>query len=429
MTYSDPENIPFMLYADNNGQVFEHRYLRMTGFSGANPVVIKDEDLIQLPEFSKLFFIPGCPPMGLDPSTGRHRVVPQVDVHGATVSCNAVAAFLEPGLVRSLLPAADYGSKTYTLPTWAYTAVGFRDDKYWATGFSIEYSHRWDPRNYDDRELIPAIEAYKKDRPESPLMEHLINCATQNHCFAAKNLFLRRWEAPLPISRQCNADCLGCLSMENEFSCAASHHRIGFRPSKDEIVRLAVDHLRQAPETIVSFGQGCEAEPLTEYKLIAESIQEIRKRTDTGTINLNTNGSWPERIRLIIVSGLDSIRISLNSARPQFYRAYYRPKNYDFQDVVDSISLSTDSGLYTMLNYLVFPGITDQVEEIEAIMDLIRNTGVNFVQLKNLNIDPPLYLDRMPKTDSPALGMKEMADMLKQESANLTLGYFNRPVR
>ena len=252
MTYSDPENIPFMLYADNDGQIFEHRYLKMAGFSGADPVAIKDEDLIQLPEFSKLFFIPGCPPIGLDPSIGRHRVVPQVDVHGAIVSCNAVAAFLEPGLVRSLLPAADYGSKTYTLPTWAYTAVGFRDGKYWATGFSVEYNHRWDPRNYDDRELIPAIEAYQRNRPDSPLTEHLINCATQNHCFAAKNLFLRRWEALLPVSRQCNADCLGCLSMENEFSSAASHHRIGFRPSKDEIVRLAVDHLRQASETSLS---------------------------------------------------------------------------------------------------------------------------------------------------------------------------------
>jgi molybdenum cofactor biosynthesis enzyme MoaA len=217
--------------------------------------------------------------------------------------------------------------------------------------------------------------------------------------------------------------------MENEFSCAASHHRIGFRPSKDEIVRLAVDHLRQAPETIVSFGQGCEAEPLTEYKLIAQCIKEIRKQTDMGTINLNTNGSWPERIRLIIEKGLDSIRISLNSARPDFYRAYYRPKNYDFQDVVSSISLSTDSGLYTMLNYLVFPGITDQMEEIDALRALIEKTGVNFLHLKNLNIDPPLYLDRMPKTDSPVVGMKKMAEMLKQEFTDLTLGYFNQPVR
>jgi pyruvate-formate lyase-activating enzyme len=429
MVYLDSEKIPFMLYADGDGRIFEHPYFKMAGFSGATPVRVKDEDLVKVPEFSKLFFIPDCPPIGVDPSTGEIRAVPQIEFQGETVACNAVAAFLEPGLVRSLLPAVDYGPKTYTLPTWAYTAVGFRADGYWATGFSIEYNHRWDPRNYDDRELIPAMDSFQKGLPTGPLVKHLTRCATHNHCFAAKNLFLKRWEAPLPVSRQCNADCLGCLSMENEFSCAASHHRIGFRPSQDEIVQVAVGHLTQSPDTIVSFGQGCEAEPLTEFKLIAQSIKEIRKQTPMGTINLNTNGSWPERVRQIIESGLDSIRISLNSARPDFYRAYYRPKNYDFQDVVSSISLSTDSGLYTMLNYLVFPGITDQTGEIEALEDLIKETGVNFLHLKNLNIDPTLYLDRMPKTSSPVVGMKKMAEMLKQEFPNLKLGYFNQPVR
>jgi pyruvate-formate lyase-activating enzyme len=428
MILPNSENIPFMLYADGDGRIFEHPYLRMVGFSGATPVRVKSEDLVKVPEFSKLFFIPDCPPIGVDPSTGELRVVSQIEIQGETVPCNAVAAFLEPGLVRSLLPAVDYGSKTYILPTWAYTAVGFRDDGYWATGFRIEYNHRWDPRNYDDRELIPAIDSFQKGLPTGPLVKHLTHCATHNHCFAAKNLFLRRWEAPLPVSRQCNADCLGCLSMENEFSCAASHHRIDFRPSQDEIVQLAVGHLAQGPETIVSFGQGCEGEPLTEFKLIAGSIKEIRKQTRMGTINLNTNGSWPERIRRIIDNGLDSIRISLNSARPDFYRAYYRPKNYDFQDVVSSISLSANSGLYTMLNYLVFPGITDQMEEIEALRGLIKKTGVNFLHLKNLNIDPTLYLDRMPKTNSPAVGMKKMAEMLKQGFPNLILGYFNQPV-
>jgi pyruvate-formate lyase-activating enzyme len=423
------ENTPYMLYADRGGQVYEHPHFRMAGFSGGIPKPFRDEDLIPVPEFSKLFFIPDCPPIGLDPATGQYSVVSQVEMGGATIPCYAVAAFLEPGFVRSLLPAVDYGSKTYTLPTWAYTAVGFKDERYWAAGFRIEYSHRWDPRNYDDRELIPAIKRYGKEHPASPLVNHLIQCATYNHCFAAKNLFLKRWEAPLPVSHRCNAACIGCLSKQNDLSCPSSHNRIFFRPSQDELVRIAVEHLQEAPEAIVSFGQGCEAEPLTEYKLIAESIRKIREKTGRGTINLNTNGSWPERIRLIVESGLDSIRISLNSARSRFYRAYFRPSNYDFEDVVASIYQSRDMGLYTMINYLVFPGITDQEEEIEALSALIQKTGVNFLHLKNLNIDPQLYLDRMPKADSPAVGMKGMVDIIKKEFPELELGYFNQPVR
>ena len=232
----------------------------------------------------------------------------------------------------------------------------------------------------------------------------------------------------MPVSRKCNAECLGCLSLQPDRSFEASHNRIAFKPSKEEVVSLAVRHLNQAKEGIVSFGQGCEGEPLTEYRLIADSIQEIRRHTKKGTINLNTNGSSSDRVRLIAESGLDAIRISLNSARPEFYSAYYRPRGYGLGDVEASIALSTEMGLYTMLNYLVFPGITDQEDEVEALMGLIKRTNLNFVHLKNLNIDPKLYVESMPKTDSHAMGIKNMVDTLKAAFPNLELGYFNQPV-
>ncbi len=82
-----------------------------------------------------------------------------------------------------------------------------------------------------------------------------------------------------------------------------------------------------------------------------------------------------------------------------------------------------------MINYLVFPGITDQEEEVEALKGLIKKTGVNFLHLKNLNIDPQLYLDQMPKTGSPGVGMKKIMDILEEEFPDLELGYFNQPVR
>ncbi|MBW1700608.1 MAG: radical SAM protein [Deltaproteobacteria bacterium] len=423
------KNLPYMLYADKDGQIYDHPYFRMAGFSGCYSVVLGEEDLMPMPEFSKLFFIPDCPPIGLDPSTGEFKTVSEIEVDGVVTKCFAVAAFIEPGLVRSHLPAVDYGPKSYILPMWAYTAVGFMDESYWTAAFRIEYNHKWDPRNYDDRELIPAIEKFQKEQHGGPLVDHLINCATKNHCFAAKNLFLKRWEAPLPVSQTCNAACLGCLSLQPDLSCEASHERISFTPSKEEIVALAVKHLDQAPEAIVSFGQGCEGEPLMEHSLIADSIREIRRKTNKGTINLNTNGSWPERMSAVAKSGLDSVRISLNSARPEFYKAYCRPKNYDLTDVAASISLSKEMGLYTMINYLVFPGITDQEDEIEALGDLIEKTGVNFVHLKNLDIDPQLYMQNMPAPKSKAIGMKQMVDILRQEFPDVELGYFNKPVR
>ena len=422
----DLKDLPNMLYSDSKGRVYDHHYYRMAGFSGTSPISISDGDLIRMPEFSKLFYIPECPPIGLNPDKGNYEIVPEIIVDGIRTQCFAVAAFLEPGFVRSHLPAADYSAKSYTLPMWGYTAVGFRDNDYIATGFRIEYNNRWDPRNYDDRDLLPAIDEFNRSQGQGPLVEHLMHCATKNHCFAAKNLFLGRWEAPLPVSRGCNANCIGCLSLQPDPACESSHQRISFRPTRDEIVSLAVNHLKNAEDAIVSFGQGCEGEPLTEYGLIADSVREIRKITSRGTINLNTNGSKPERIKLIAESGLDSIRISMNSARQEFYDAYYRPNDYTFDDVVESISLSRRLDLYTMINYLVFPGITDQEEEIDALRHLIQETGINFLHLKNLNIDPQLYLENMPLLDSKTVGMKNMMSILENEFDDLKLGYFNQ---
>ncbi|MCD6560356.1 MAG: radical SAM protein [Deltaproteobacteria bacterium] len=421
--------LPQMIYADSEGRIYDHPYFLMAGFSGSDPVLPKKEDLIPMTEYGKLFFIPGCPPIGIDPITGKYEIVYDIEIDGVVTRCYAVAAFLEPGFVRIHLPAVDYHQKSFILPLWAYTAVGFKDEKYMVSGFRIEYNYKWDPGNYDDRELVPAIEEYQRKRTGGRLIEHLINCAAINHCFAAKNLFLKRWEAPLPVSQSCNAACLGCISFQQDQTCEASQQRISFRPSREEIIDLAVEHLEQAPDAIISFGQGCEGEPLTEYKLIADSIKGIREQTQQGTINLNTNGSRPEQVRRIAESGLDSIRISLNSARPEFYRAYYRPRGYDFKDVVESITLSRDMSLYTMINYLVFPGISDQEAEIEALMDLIEQTGINFIHLKNLNIDPQYYLDKMPKTMSPRIGMRQAKTMLKEDFPDLELGYFNQPVR
>ena len=418
-----------MVYADDRGRIFDHPYFRMGGMWGEHLVLPAQEDLIPLSEFSRLFYFPDCPPVGMDPETGEWQTVYEIEIDGVITRCHAVAAFLEPGIVRTHLPAVDYRPKTYTLPMWAYTAVGFLDERFYAAGFRIEVNPRWDPSNYDDRELLPAIDRYRKEHPGGPLVEHLIQCAVQNHCFAAKNLFLRRWEAPLPVSRKCNAVCLGCLSLQPDQSCEASHQRITFIPSKEEIVALAVEHLDQSPGAIISFGQGCEGEPITEYRLIAESIQEIRRRTDRGTINLNTNGSIPERIRLIVESGLDSIRISLNSARPDYYTAYYRPIDYTFRDVVESIALSREMGVYTMVNYLVFPGVTDQNEEIRALMELIEHTGIQFLHLKNLCIDPCVYLENLPDSSPEGIGLKRMNAILTEAFPDLALGYFNQPVR
>src|SRR5262249_20633758 len=169
-----------------------------------------------------------------------------------------------------------------------------------------------------------------------------------------------RDEGALPVSTMCNAACVGCISDQPEDGPPASHARIEDGPSAEELARVAVAHLRSAgTRAMVSFGQGCEGEPLTRWRVIAEAIRATRRQPPAGSLHINTNASLTAGLRALYDAGLDSIRVSLNSAVADLYEAYYRPEKYGWKDVEASIALSRERGAYLALNLLTFPGLTD----------------------------------------------------------------------
>jgi len=258
------------------------------------------------------------------------------------------------------------------------------------------------------------------------LIQHLGKCCLTYGCPAARNYFLGRWEAPLPTSSTCNAGCIGCISLQPAQSCPAPQSRINFVPTCEELVSPFADHLNCAPDPIISFGQGCEGEPLLQADLLCEVTSTIRDHTAEGTINLNTNGSLPAMVARLCDSGLDSIRISINSARQDLYDRYYHPRGYGFQDVCESIRQASSRGIFTMINYLVFPGITDDANEFKALCRIIDQTEPDLIHFKNLNIDPAMYLKRMNAASDPGLGINTVRDMLAERFPALQFGYFNR---
>jgi molybdenum cofactor biosynthesis enzyme MoaA len=181
-----------------------------------------------------------------------------------------------------------------------------------------------------------------------------------------------------------------------------------------------------APYPIVSFGQGCEGEPLLMWETIREAIIEIRKHTKRGSININTNGSKPDAVKALCEAGLNSIRVSTNSARKNIYTAYYRPNNYEFADIIESLKVVRSYGGWTSINYFVFPGMTDSVEEYEALRKLIQETDLNMIQWRNFNIDPDWYLGKIGETETgKILGVKQLMDLLHEEFPQVKFGYFN----
>ena len=231
----------------------------------------------------------------------------------------------------------------------------------------------------------------------------------------------------MPVSPACNANCIGCISFQPEDETIIStQDRLTFKPSAEEIVEFTVPHLETAPFPIISFGQGCEGEPLLMWETIRDSIIEIRKHTQKGSININSNGSMPKAVKALCEVGLNSIRVSTNSARKNIYTSYYLPNNYQFEDLFESLKIMRSYGGWTSINYFVFPGMTDSIEEYEALRKLIKETGLCMIQWRNFNIDPDWYLGKIGVTDTgECMGVKQMMELIREEFPNLKFGYFN----
>lgn len=414
--------------ADASGEVFEHPELLMAGMNGQQVRPPRTDELIPLPAGSRLFTIPETPPIGFDRRTGADRIVERQPRSWGGGALQAVSAFMTPAFTRTLLPAAAYGRKAVQLPLWSYTAVGWcvEEERFYGAAVRVDRNEQWNPEHFDDRQLDPLVRNKLRAYPDNRLIEQLSRCAVDYHCFAAKNLFFGRWEAPLPTSPVCNSRCLGCISQQEASDCCpASQERLTFVPTVQEICEVAIPHLQQAENAIVSFGQGCEGDPILQTETICEAVREMRRQTSRGTINFNSNASLPAAIDQLAAAGVDSIRVSLNSVQEHYYNAYYRPRGYRFADVLDSIHRAKQAGLFTMLNYLVFPGLSDREDECAALLQLIDSSGLDLIQMRNLSIDPVLYWQALGIREA-GMGMKQLLDRLKRQVPRLQYGYFNR---
>lgn len=425
-----PDRMPSLVYADASGRVMDFPGLLMAGRSGREVVLPELTDLIPLPEGSELFVLDGRYPVGMQAGSGE-AVAVREDPLAAGSPVRAVAAFMAPAHT-SVLTAA-YGKRPGripVLPLFAYTAVGWHGGRFWVAAFRSDPDPRQDSGRFDAQVVSGKTGRLLKAFPDNRLLRHLGKCCLTYGCPAARNYFLGRWEAPLPTSPVCNASCVGCISLQVSGCCPATQERIDFVPVPEEISQIAVPHLLSAARPVVSFGQGCEGEPLLQAEVIEEAVRTIRERTERGTINLNTNASLPDSVERLARAGLDSIRVSMNSARPEVYALYYRPKGYSFDEVRESIRVMKRKKKFVSINYFILPGFTDDPDETEAFSGLVADCRPDFIQLRNLNMDPDWYLDTVkhrPLSQPP--GIRRWLLQIRRRFPALRFGYYNPCLR
>lgn len=383
---------PGLAYSDARGRVFFDA-AKTPLADGGIVREVRDDELIALPAGALVAMLPGRSPKLAGGVRAPRRT--------------ALGVLLPAGYTRTLLPAFERKPGAPALPLFGYTFACVRDDELAVAAMRTDESEDWQPRAFAVGELEAIVAARLERDPRNRTLSQLAICAREYGCFTAQNAFLERGEAAVPVAPKCNAACVGCISEQDARSgVPAPQTRIAFEPDVADLARIGVHHLERVQDGIVSFGQGCEGEPLLRSTAIAAAIERIRAQQSNGTLNLNTNGSLPKALRRLIDAGLQAVRISLNSFRPEVYAAYYRPSGYALNDVLESVATAVDAGLRVSLNLLTHPGVTDERAEIEASEAFLTRYRPALVQTRTLNIDPDVYFASVGRPAEP-LGMRE----------------------
>lgn len=407
-----------MLFALADGRWFDFPGLAMAGTDGS-PRAPKGEELIPLPPGATLTMMPGLAPIGLDKADGSPVLLPE-NPYGGGEPVYALAALLPQGFTRLLCPATE--DKDTPLPLLGYTAVGMDNGRLVVAAQQTDEHKRWHPRYFNTPQLPRLTQERLDEFPDNRLIRQLAHCALEYGCFTAQNIFYRRWEGGIPASPVCNADCLGCISLQPSQCCPSPQQRISFRPRAEEIGEIALAHLRYAADAIVSFGQGCEGEPSLNHKAIAEAICQVRRQTRRGRFNINTNAGDCQAIHALLEAGMDSMRVSIFSPLPEEYAAYHRPCGYGLPQVRESLFLAREYRRPTALNLLAYPGFSDDPRRLAALVDLVRETGVAQIQLRNLNCGPALMAPFL--ADSHGEGMLFFIDELRRLLPGVQIGSY-----
>jgi pyruvate-formate lyase-activating enzyme len=412
-----------MLFVRPDGQWFDFPPLDMAGLAGNRLTRPTKADLLPLPQGASLTMMPGAAPYGIDKESGEFLLLTENPYKKKSEYIYALAALLPQGFTRLLLPAA--ASAKAPLPLLGYTAVGVEKGKLMVAAHRSDEHERWNPKHYNTQELLQLIARRLQEQPQNSILRQLAYCAREYGCFTAQNIFYRRFEGGIPVSPACNAACLGCISLQPAECCPAPQRRISAPPTAEEIAEVAIPHLEQAEAAIVSFGQGCEGEPTLEYQVLAQAIRRIRGKTKRGLININTNAGDPQAIAALLEAGLDSLRVSLFSPIAEEYVAYHCPQGYSLAEVKQSLLLAKMSGHPAALNLLTYPGFTDDERRLEALIELVGETGVVQIQLRNLNIDPATMLTFC--VGSWGMGLRNFINHLRSNLPELSIGSYSQP--
>lgn len=176
----------------------------------------------------------------------------------------------------------------------------------------------------------------------------------------------------IALTPRCNLKCIYC------------HHEGEFNPGGEITGRMAVATAKAGRSLGIRSVKITGGEPLLRPDL--EDI--IRQLPDDMDVSLTTNGTFlAQRAASLALAGLDRVNVSLDSLRPEVYRAITGANNDDLDRVLDGIKAAMLAGLQPVkLNMVV---LKENQGEVWDLIDFSRQCGAVLQLIELMNIRCP----------------------------------------
>ncbi|MGD2272094.1 MAG: radical SAM protein, partial [Desulfobacterales bacterium] len=242
MRVAKKNNLLTAVVATRNGDIIDLPGYAAVGMAHDSLVPQTVAGTRYLPYGSELMFLPDRHPILFDLRRGRVETVIN-NPYRTGEKLHPVAAFNAPGYVITYISAYKENKDANMLPLFSYGAVGWHRGKFRSAVIRVDREKRQDIRRMEPQEVLAGIHQKRRHMPSNRLRAHLEKCALTYGCPAGKNFFLGRYEAPLPTAKDCNARCLGCISLQRSAGIPCSQERICFLPTPEEIAEVALAHI------------------------------------------------------------------------------------------------------------------------------------------------------------------------------------------
>lgn len=336
------------------------------------------EQGIPLPPLAKVVPLPDRDALGID-RLGRPRSL------GA--GRWAVAAILGPGHLRTRLPAYIGRDDAAPLEAQGYAAVAAGVDGTLIVA-AVPTGERPAPAAPTEAVLAAAITAGLRAHPSSAALRQLARRARELEDAGSAALFLGQGDGLLPV--------------------------VGERITGADLAEIAIAHLA-AGGSGVTFGLTGDPDPLVRPRVVADAAGRIRSAVPTARIAVRSNAAAPAAIARVAEAGVDTLVVSLTSARPETYERLRPDRDIRWPEVRGGIRQAVASGLSVTIELLVLPGLTDRAEEADALVALLRELpSGSRVRLRDLAADPYLVLRANP--GSQPLGVEVLLARLRAEA-------------